>query len=150
MSMWRVMPGVMLALILTSLPVTARSETTETAAPTAPAVSSDYRRGFLDGWRAAHVHQERKHADRGRWQWRDRRAGPGDGPRAHDRLRPPRSGTAPYWRNRPRPWVPPETFAERRWKRGQGGLDGATRLRTDRTTIIETSSQGVNDLRPPQ
>ena len=131
--MWigRTLSGAMLAATLSSVPVAAQSPIANSAPATLPTVSADYRRGFLDGYRARSL-SDRRYVDRPPLRWRQ-----------PDSLRPPRSGTAPYWRNRPRPWLPPDVYAERRF-RGDGPTGRRWIAPRD---VIEATSNGAQQLR---
>ena len=110
------------------------------AEPTLPApsvaavtTSEAYRRGFLDGYRAR-SQSDRRQVDRPYLRWRD----PGSAR--------PRDGYGPYWRNRPRPWLAPDVYAERRF-RG----DGPDRRRSlAKPGVIEAASNGAQPLRPTE
>ena len=108
----------------------ALAETTHPASPVAAITATEtYRQGFLDGYRARAL-SDRRHVDRPYPRWRDRRS-----------ARPRDSG--PYWRNRPRLWIPPDVYAERRFR-----PDGAHRGRSlAKPGVIEAASNGEQKFR---
>lgn len=112
----------------------ALAETTRVASPVAAVTASDaYRQGFLDGYRARAL-SDRRQVDRPHPRWRDRRSAR------------PRDSYGPYWRNRPRPWLPPDVYAERRFR-----PDGTHRGRTlAKPSVIEAASNGEQQLRPAE
>ena len=105
---------------------TASAEPTRAASPVSAVAATDaYRQGFLDGYRARSL-SNRRHVDRPYPPWRDRGSAR------------PRDGYGPYWRNRPRHWLPPDVYAERRFR-----PDGAARRRSHTTRgVIEAASNG--------
>lgn len=110
---------------------TASAEPTRAASPVSAVAATDaYRQGFLDGYRARSL-SNRRHVDRPYPPWRDRGSAR------------PRDGYGPYWRNRPRHWLPPDVYAERRF-RGDGPTGRRWIAPRD---VIEATSNGAQQLR---